>query len=454
MMFPRSLLACVVGLSILGAATPLLHSRDVLLKPKDDPFYVPPINLDDYRPGDIIRSRPTPGPIGAAQNITSVNIQGAYQLFYRTTDAIGHAAAAMTTVLVPYNAQYDKLVAYAAAYDSSDNNCSPSYTLQKESNVTSYDPLFMAALLEEGWVVTTADYEGLDAAFVAGVQSGQMNLDAIRATLASEHITGVFANATYALWGYSGGALASEWAVELQPSYAPELTIAGAAMGGLTPNVLHVLAHVTNTTNSDIAFAGINGLGAAYPNVSAFLDTALIPSRAQEFRSINFACSNDTGADARMKFADYAQYFTARAAVFDAPVPASVAHWGATMGLRDTPRAPLFVYKAVGDEVSPIADTDALVAKYCAAGATIEYNRNGFGEHVSEAVLGSGGAFAFLYHQLNGLPVRQGVGKCVTNDVFITPLQFPALAGFGAEIVAILIELLQLPMGPLSIKGI
>jgi hypothetical protein len=43
------------------------------------------------------------------------------------------------------------------------------------------------------------------------------------------------------MWGYSGGSLATEWAAELQPTYAPELNFAGAALGGLVPNITSVL---------------------------------------------------------------------------------------------------------------------------------------------------------------------------------------------------------------------
>lgn len=76
-------------------------------------------------------------------------------------------------------------------------------------------------------------------------------MDSIRAILSSG--LGLEAScAKYALWGYSGGALASEWAAELQVQYAPELNFAGVALGGLTPNVTSVLLTVNGV--SDINF--------------------------------------------------------------------------------------------------------------------------------------------------------------------------------------------------------
>ena len=86
------------------------------------------------------------------------------------------------------------------------------------------------------------DYEGPLASYTAGVQSGHATIDSVRAVLNSGF--SLARNETkYVLWGYSGGALTSEWAMELQVQYAPELNFASAALGGLTPNVTSVLKH-------------------------------------------------------------------------------------------------------------------------------------------------------------------------------------------------------------------
>lgn len=91
---------------------------------------------------------------------------------------------------------------------------------------------------------------------------------------------------------------------------------------------------------------------------------------------------------------------------------------GATMGRHSTPSTPLCVYRAVGvgDEVSPVEDTDALVDRYCANGASIEYYRNLTGEHVSEAVLGAGGAFDGLKARSDGKAPK---GGCDKQEAFV-----------------------------------
>jgi hypothetical protein len=104
----------------------------------------------------------------------------------------------------------------------------------------------ISAALGRGWMVSVPDYEGPLASFTAGVMSGHATLDSVRAVLSSGF--GLATNGTrYAMWGYSGGALAGEWAAELQKQYASELDFAGAALGGLTPNVTSVMEAVSGT---------------------------------------------------------------------------------------------------------------------------------------------------------------------------------------------------------------
>jgi Secretory lipase len=95
--------------------------------------------------------------------------------------------------------------------------------------------------LSQGWYVSVADDTGVQAAFGAGLHSAYTTLDSIRAVKQSGRFTGIDSDPTITLNGYSGGALAASWASELHSSYAPELKIAGAALGGLSPNITALL---------------------------------------------------------------------------------------------------------------------------------------------------------------------------------------------------------------------
>ncbi|KAL1870183.1 hypothetical protein Daus18300_005247 [Diaporthe australafricana] len=72
------------------------------------------------------------------------------------------------------------------------------------------------------------------------------------------------------------------------------------------------------------------------------------------------------------------------------------------MGYHGVPQMPIFAYKAIGDEVSVIADTDALVDKYCNIGANILYRRNTIGMHGDEDANGRPAALRWLSSVLGG----------------------------------------------------
>lgn len=125
----------LVGLSILPFSLGLVLRTGPLL-PTQDPFYLPPQNVSDYQPGEIIASRLVSTDINGILGIsaTAISVKAAYQHLYRTTDSLHNPVAAVTTVLVPYNAKPGKLLSYQTAYDSANINCGPSYSLQAGAN--------------------------------------------------------------------------------------------------------------------------------------------------------------------------------------------------------------------------------------------------------------------------------------------------------------------------------
>ena len=181
---------------MVSAAPAGLFNRGAPLPPSQDPFYQAPAGYESATPGSILKSRTIPYPL-AFEGKDPLRIRGAYQLLYRTTDSHGNAEAAITTVLVPNNANPTKLVSYQTAEDSSFVDCGPSYTLQQNSTDSqSFEELLILAALDHGCYVSVPDYEGPQAAFVAGIQAGHAVLDSIRAAKASNSLTGLSSTAT------------------------------------------------------------------------------------------------------------------------------------------------------------------------------------------------------------------------------------------------------------------
>ena len=93
------------------------------------------------------------------------------------------------------------------------------------------------------------------------------------------------------------------------------------------------------------------------------------------------------------------------------------------MGLHGVPHMPLFIYKAIYDELSPVADTDELVNEYCTGGANIIYQRNTVGGHEAEVTNGDASAFDWLTSTLEGKYHHVGCTiQNITIEVTSSPL--------------------------------
>jgi len=176
---------------------------------------------------------------------------------------------------------------------NTDPDCVPSYGLQTgakyaigKSAVQTNAENFLA----RGIPVSTTDFEGLTAAYTSGPQAAYAVLDGIRAVVQSGNITGMKSTGQTAMFGYSGGCIAVEWAAELTSSYANDLYIVGAACGGLPVNSTSGKLATSGTSNAGLAFASTNGLAAAYPAFATCLEKALVPDKAAAFHNARTTC--------------------------------------------------------------------------------------------------------------------------------------------------------------------
>lgn len=382
-------IACFFGLAV---CTPEL--------PSDDPFYTPPSGYQSYSPGEIIKSRAVPSTLDDLTNYTA-----AYQLMFRTTNSQGDAEAAITTVIVPNNAQDDKLISYQVAEDASWSGCAPSYELQ----VTDEDSTIQT-LINSGWYVNIPDYEGPNSSFTAGIQAGHATLDSIRASLKSTSITGLKNDSIVSLWGYSGGSLATGWAGELQSSYAPELSsqIVGIAVGGFVVNITAVALNVNGGIDAGFVPAGIMGLASAYPDMAAELNSYLTPIIGSRIASVESQCLTLDLLD--FAYENIFDYWTLGEGILSLP-SVSAALSENTLG-KTAPVAPMYVYQGEEDEVVPYTIVDKVVSEYCSQGANIDYWKDPVESHLAEATAGAPFAFSWLNDRMSGTPAPTG---CTTH---------------------------------------
>ncbi|KZZ94146.1 Lipase, secreted [Moelleriella libera RCEF 2490] len=443
----RRLMVAVTACAALARAVPL-ENRGTPVPPTQDAFYALPEaeSLDSASPGTILRHRKVPSPI-AAFRLLPENLQAAHQILYRTNNNFGNATATVLTVLVPHHADYRKVISHQSAEDAAFVNCAPSYALQFASDdsgffgttETQLELIVMQTFLEQGWIVILPDHEGPNGAFLANRQAGQAVLDGIRAALASKNLTGIENDARVGLWGYSGGSMASSWAAELQPEYAPEVKIAGAAVGGLVPSISNSLHKVNKGLAAGLIGGGINGLTHSYPELGKVLQDNILAEHKEKFFKPRTQCLGTNLLE--NTFADYYSMFKDTEIFQKEPATSIMAE---NAQGKSVPKVPLFVYKSVNDEISPIEDTDKLVKFYCDNGATVEYTRDFLSGHSGLAITAQTYVLPWLRQVMNGEPLAKG---CSQSTKISTLLDISTL-GLPKVLVDALLGLLGGPVGP------
>ncbi|SGZ54835.1 CIC11C00000002446 [Sungouiella intermedia] len=405
----------LLGLFGLLTVTSALYLNPT--KPSEDDFYKVPPNVEDYAEGDIINWRPAPLVIRSIYY--PVNIKNAWQFLVRTLNSDGNATAFVTTVFEPYDADPSKLLSYQFAEDSASPNCAPSYSVlfgaSMDTLFAQVEMILLGAALSRGWYVVAPDYEGPNAVFCAGRQAGRATLDSIRAALQSQNTTGIDTDAKVALWGYSGGTIASGWAAQLQPKYAPELeeNLIGVAIGGWSTNITETVLATDGTLYSGLIPNGINGLVQEFTEWKPALDDALEDDRKEWFYEAADKCL--MGSIIKFAFHNYFSgshpYFKQGWDFFKRDDVNQIILYN-TLGLNETdgiPNVPMFLFHAVHDEICPFSGGERVYNNYCKWGIeSFEFSAATSSGHLLEAAEGSGAALKWLEDRFAGKPTVKG----------------------------------------------
>lgn len=357
-----------------------------------DPFYsyTGSRPLAQIAPGTVLASRTIP------YHIANVPLPiKTVQLLYRTSDALGRPAVNVTSVIVPLTGNPDpRLVAYGSFYDSLDPRDQPSLAIAGQSNPTlggalaNVESLMLASLVGQGFTVMITDTEGQNADFAAGPEYGMTTLDAIRAVMRSGDVD--MPDATrVGLVGYSGGAIATEWAAELAPRYAPDVNrlLVGATMGGVLVDPAHNLHYVNSSTMwSGVMPMALIGIARAY-------DIDLTPYMSEFGIKLNSELQNASIVDVLGRYPGLRWRDLAKpeyGVPESVPIYVQVAN-RLIMGAGGAPTVPLAIYQGAGGELEGTSgltvgigpgdgvmiagDVRTLARQYCAAGVAVDYHQ-------------------------------------------------------------------------------
>ena len=377
---------------------------EFLPEPSPDPWYSAPAPDDSVAPGTVLETRPVTLPEGMLWPA-----HRAWQVRVASRDAHERPMSIVSTVIVPESPAPGgaprPLVSLDGAVDSLGTRCAGSWRLAHEFQLEL--PPVTGDMLARGWALVVTDHEGPRMAYAAGRLAGHAVLDGVRA---ARSLPGAgLGDSPVALNGYSGGAIASGWAAQLQPAYAPDLgtALVGVVAGGTPADPALLFDSMDSTLGSGLFRAAILGMAREYPELLQVFDER---GRAMASSPLKDVCQE--------------------AATVSGLVPVPV-RWLSTdpdprsnpmvrevlaanrMG-ESAPNAPVLLVHgsasvAVGDEFIPEAGALRLRDEWCSRGGRVQYLPVA-GEHLTAPFTAKEPSLAWLAARFAGEPLGPTCG--------------------------------------------
>lgn len=240
--------------------------------------------------------------------------------------------------------------------------CAPS--LQPASAVPEINQL-----LQQGWLVTASDYQGLGTPgllpYLVGEVAARNTIDIVRA---AHNFHKVHASTNYIVWGHSEGGQTAMFSLHIGASYAPDLHLKGV-VAGAPPSQFDLIYNFLTTSpyRYYLYMAGF-GYETAYGPKLAPLKEILTPLALKEEPILNRGCDN--------YLESHIDKFTLQQ--FVKVNPFTVPAWKKLLAENDpadfkTPvAAPLLIYQGGADEQIPPISTQILTQQLCATGQDVE----------------------------------------------------------------------------------
>ena len=398
------LLTATIGATI-GALVGTTPAHAVVDEPPRPAFYAAPATLPSGN-GTVIRSERMSfllDPLDA----TSL-VRNAQRVLYTTTNRRGTAIAVSGTVLVPgspwVGAGSRPVIGYAPGTQGMADRCAPS---RQFSEGIEYEGIGIEGLLLRGYAVAMPDYEGLGTAgihtYMDRVSQGRATLDVVRA---AQRLTGTGLSGTspVGLMGYSQGGGAAASAVELAPTYAPDLRVRGAVVGAVPADLATVATNLDGGLFSAFAFFALRGLAASHDvDLTPYLNAA---GRAA-MDGVEQDCVFDLLDNAFVRSSTLSADGRPMSELMKQEPFASIIESQRIGTIR--PRVPVLVTHSALDDTIPYGVGRAMARSWCAAGANVRFSTNVAPLHVGGMVPHLAEALPFFEARFAGLPQ---IGNC------------------------------------------
>lgn len=394
---------------VAAVATPFSPARAAApaLSVVDLSFYTAPALSATGAKGDLLRYRTASVNLGAGAPAVA-----AWNVLYRSTDALGVANVVSGTVLVPAAAWTGSglrpVVGYAVGTHGLAQGCSPSIQMAQGSD---YENANIAAALKAGFAVVVSDYPGYTTGatptYLAGKAQGQAVLDLFRAATLLPG-AGISTSAKVGIWGYSQGGQSAAWAGELKSTYAPNLNLVGVATGGTPADFTASAYNLDGSTGASFLLQGVVGLSTQYPTQIPIDTLANATGQAAIAQGKQGCVFDNLYPFMNHSISEYTVGNQTLTQLLTIPSVKSTLV-AQNLGTGKIP-VPVYQYHGQADEFIPISQHAALKKKYC--GKLMSTTFAAFpSEHIATQFQAAPHVLAWLGDRFNG---KLTLGTCLT----------------------------------------
>lgn len=381
--------ALVSALVVTASAAPARAADDI---------YTPP-SVVTGDPGTVLKQAPgvyafdTLEVTKADATVTKVQ--------YVSTGARGATTAVTGTVIVP-KAAWRKggerpIVSVSPGTQGLNDKCAPSKLIE---TAKLYDGNWIRKFYEAGYAVAVTDYEGLGTPgthpYGNNIALGHNALDVVRAA----QNLGFSATAPVFLQGFSEGGGATAGALELAPTYAPELRIKGAHATAPTADLAVIGKNIESSVYQTFMLFAVKMLDVTYPELGIRDLTNEKGQQLLDEADTAYGClpeSLPSGWLDTRKLTKEGKTISSYLSRPDIAAQLNVLKLG-----QKRIDVPFAVTSSWADDVVPNSSVKQAAKDWCARGSTIAYSTLWAPTHVASGYEGSGQAVGFFNDRVAG----------------------------------------------------
>lgn len=327
-------------------------------------------------PGEILKSQRGIFAFGLPQ--VDLSAGKTTTVAYVSRDSKGQpipVTGSVTESTVPWNGPGPRpTIIIAPGTQGSGDRCAPS---RLQTNGIEYETIGSIVALAKGYNVAMTDLPGLGVpgfqhTYMNRVNQGNATLDMARAAINLGTITPETPLATF---GYSQGGGGSAAALELAPTYAPELNIKAGYAGGVPADLGLTATAIDNGPLSAAMGYTIAGFLESNPELRPYMEEVLNDKGKEVLRQTSDECIWDSLV--RHAYTDSRELTKDGRSLGEylREEPLASLMEEQVIGNRP-PNVPVYVGQGTNDDTIPVAGARQMAKNWCEAGTPVYYNEH------------------------------------------------------------------------------